>query len=219
MAAPMPTPRFSCAGATGLDGRIYVLGGGDGTSPGLDTAEAFTPALITSVVAQPGFDSAAISWHVSSLTAIHCELDYGLTPAYGSSIIESGLLPQFAIIGGYPDGATIINLQPNTTYHFRIMAVGSPDTATGDYTFTTGNGLGLDFQHICLKLVGHGRSPITWNTNSPANSTVQYGTSTALPANRSAHRRYSADDRSHHNVDRPFCQHRVPLPGCVNGCS
>jgi N-acetylneuraminic acid mutarotase len=39
--APMPTARYSLAAATGPDGRIYALGGFDGTSF-LDTIEAYT---------------------------------------------------------------------------------------------------------------------------------------------------------------------------------
>lgn len=51
-AAPMPTPRYDIAAATGKDGRIYVLGGtsgtvGDGAALALNTVEAYDPATNT----------------------------------------------------------------------------------------------------------------------------------------------------------------------------
>jgi hypothetical protein len=55
---------------------------------------------------------------------------------------------------------------------------------TGDYTFTTGVGLGIfNIAASNFSLTG---ATITWNTNIPANSTLQYGTSTAYGSTASS---------------------------------
>jgi hypothetical protein len=64
------------------------------------------------------------------------------------------------------------------------MVYDSPITTTGDFTFTTGAGLGI-FNTAASNISLSGAT-ITWNTNLPANSAVQYGTSMAYGSSASA---------------------------------
>ena len=167
-----------CASVSG--GTIFVFGGVGIDNTTLASVEAFTPGIISSVASQPGIDSAVISWHTTPANYVPCELDYGLTSTYGSSVIESagGLIHANPLIkGGWQHSAMLSGLQPNTTYHFRIMVVGSPDTATADYTFTTGAGLGIT--NVAVSGVGSTSATISWQTNVAATSKLEYGLTSA----------------------------------------
>ncbi|HWB04347.1 MAG TPA: choice-of-anchor tandem repeat GloVer-containing protein [Verrucomicrobiales bacterium] len=61
------------------------------------------------------------------------QFEYGATAAYGSTTPENTIQPV---------SQSIVGLQPNTTYHFRIRATSVHGTSTGsDATFTTSNNI------------------------------------------------------------------------------
>lgn len=72
---------------------------------------------------------------------------------------------------------TILNLSTGATYHYRIInyAVGSPNSTSGDFTFTT------DLSDITLSSVIESgittsEATLSWTTNVPTTHAVEYGT-------------------------------------------
>jgi hypothetical protein len=61
--------------------------------------------------------------------------EYGTTTAYGASTAVASLAKGKVVV---PVAATLTDLEPNTTYHFRLVASNSDGTVRGaDVTFTT----------------------------------------------------------------------------------
>jgi hypothetical protein len=61
--------------------------------------------------------------------------DYGTSPRYGSSTSSS---PVGSTSGDHLESEVVSGLEPNTTYHFRVLASNAAGTAYGqDHTFTT----------------------------------------------------------------------------------
>ncbi len=72
--APMPIARYLLAAATGTDGRIYAIGGYNGSAY-LDTVEAYTPssptvARLTALHATQRAGSVHFSWRVADARGI-----------------------------------------------------------------------------------------------------------------------------------------------------
>jgi hypothetical protein len=98
------------------------------------------PKVEEEAVARLSPTEATISAHVNPLgEAATYHLDYGITPSYGASTPEQGIgAPAEAV----PVQATLTGLQPNTTYHFRVVAkTAAGITAGEDQSFTTAAGM------------------------------------------------------------------------------
>jgi hypothetical protein len=100
------------------------------TTPDLPAVSGEAASNLTSTTAtlnatiKPGFRS----------TTYHFE--YGIADAYGHSTSESPPIGSDNSV--HPGSATISGLQPETTYHFRILATNAIGTTAGpDQTFTT----------------------------------------------------------------------------------
>jgi hypothetical protein len=81
-------------------------------------------------------------------TLLGCSFEYGTSTSYGQSV-PCTTLP-FANGGLQPVNAPISGLQPNTTYHYRLLASSASGTGAGeDVTFTTSvsSGVPLVFPH------------------------------------------------------------------------
>ena len=89
-----------------------------------------TPPLVQSVQSDPHATQAQVTWQTNEPTTAIVE--YGLTTAYAL-----GSVPQST--PGTSHAVTLLNLQPSTTYHFRIRATDAAGnvTTTGDFTLTT----------------------------------------------------------------------------------
>ena len=109
--------------------------------------------------------------------------NYGLTSAYGSSLIEtSDNLYATHVM-------TLRNLTPATTYHYKIISTDSRGStvSSGDLTFTTLGGTPTPiltdtaapmFSSMAANTVTTNSTTISWNTDEPATSRVEYGIST-----------------------------------------
>lgn len=100
-------------------------------------AAAIPPYVIASPAVQVtgGFELKGTIYPYGIDTTYHFE--YGTTTSYGTSIpvpdADAG-----SSSGAVPVSQTVTNLQPNTTYHFRLVATNSSGPgASGDESFTT----------------------------------------------------------------------------------
>ena len=140
------TPVAVSAVAYGLDPnttyhyRIVATNDG-GTSYGSDqtfTTLVDAPAVLTETASALGRTSATLNATVNpdGVTVSECEFEYGTSEQYGasapcSSLPGSGESPVAV-------SAAVIDLEPNTVYHYRIVARNAGGTGYGsDQTFTT----------------------------------------------------------------------------------
>jgi hypothetical protein len=119
--------------ATGIDGTVV------GPDETFTTLPVPAPTAATGGASEVGVGSATLSgaidphgWDTTYL------FEYGTTTAYGASWptiqVDMG-----ALEGPQPVVVTVPNLQPKTTYHYRLLASNGGGTSYGqDMTFTTG---------------------------------------------------------------------------------
>jgi N-acetylneuraminic acid mutarotase len=115
--AAMPTVRYGLAAATGLDGRIYAIGGVDSSSSTLSTVEAYDPTTNTWTAVAPmptaRYGSAAVTGPDGKIYAIG-----GLSSS--SSILST--------VDAYdPSTNTWTTLAPMPTTRYLLAAVTGPD--------------------------------------------------------------------------------------------
>jgi RHS repeat-associated protein len=132
------------------------------------------PAPIISDVATGSITntSAIITWTTNVPT--HTRLDYGLTTAYGQSIVEPSLVTDHLQV--------LSGLTPGTQYHYRILAYNAAGNLriSGDFTFTTGTQEAPPvISGVATGSITNRSAIITWATNEPADSQVEYGLTTA----------------------------------------
>lgn len=117
--------------------------------------------------------TATIIW--STNESSNSSVDYGLTNGYGSGTLSNGAYVTFHQID-------LVGLSPNTAYHFQVHSrdLASNLATAGDFTFTT---LGDTAPPIIFNLqiidITDTSARVTWQTDEPATSHVDYGTSTA----------------------------------------
>jgi phosphodiesterase/alkaline phosphatase D-like protein len=147
------------------------------SSPASFTTVDTTAPVITAVTATPGSNSATIIW--STNEASTSRVDYGTSAAALSSNASSANL-----VTGH--SVTLTGLTAPTTYYFRVTSVDassnsatSPVTSSSPASFTT-----VDTTPPVISVVTAvpgvgGTATISWTTSEPANSHVDYGTSSS----------------------------------------
>lgn len=132
-----------------------------------------TPPVITSVAATAvSTTTATISWNTNE--ASDSQVEYGTTASYGASSATDPLMV-------IQHSRVLTGLSAGTTYHFRVRSRDGVGNAgfSGDYVFvTTGKGdtTPPTISAVSATVNGTG-AVITWVTNEPADSQVEYGTS------------------------------------------
>jgi len=136
------------------------------------TVANLAPPVISNVsVSNVTSSTASISWTTDQPSS--SQVDYGTTTNYGSS---TPLNPTLVT----SHSASLTALTPSTTYHFIVLSQDSNPTvsASSDATFTTL----IDAPPV---ISGVSSSPssssmvVSWTTDKPATSQVNYGTSTS----------------------------------------
>jgi hypothetical protein len=119
-------------------------------------------------------------------TSYHFE--YGTTTAYGSSTGEQPLSG-----GPFEDqsaNAALVGLQPNTTYHFRVVVTNTASQTTfgSDATFTTLPAVGIESESVSQVTATSARLATTLNPHGVATEfhfeygeTTAYGTTVPIP--------------------------------------
>ena len=127
------------------------------------------PVMSNIVVSNISLDSAVITWttDIPSDSRVDC----GTTNIYGQISSDAGLVTSHSI--------TLISLASDTTYHFRATSTNSDGFSTvgTDTTFST---LAMPvISNIVVSNITGNSARITWETDQPADSFVEYGDTTA----------------------------------------
>ncbi len=140
-----------------------------GGSPGSDT----TPPIISNLRVENILQtSATVLWDTNEPAT--SRVNYGLTSGYGSSTTGDG--------GGLvlSHRVDLTGLTADTIYHFNVVTADSlgHTTTTVDDTFRTLSGLDITapvISNIQVINITETGATVTWTTNEPANSKVEYG--------------------------------------------
>ena len=170
---PLTLANISTSDPTGMiDVPVTPINGAITVGTPADT----TPPVISSVSASNiSSTGATISWTTNEPS--DTQVEYGTTTSYGSStVLNSSMVTSHS--------QNLTGLTPSTLYHYRVR---SRDAAgnlavSADYTFTTSSSSDTTppiISGVTVTNITHSSAVISWSTNEPANSQVQYGTSTA----------------------------------------
>jgi hypothetical protein len=135
-----------------------------------------TPPILTSITAGSITSTAAvIAWTTNE--AANTRVDYGTTTAYGvSTTLNATLVTAHT--------AALAGLQAATVYHYRVRSADAAGNValSGDATFTTTQApdtTGPTISTLTTTDVTPTSVVVTWSTNEPATSQVEYGATTA----------------------------------------
>jgi len=132
------------------------------------------PPLITGVsAASIGTTSATIGWTTDE--PADSQVEYGPSTAYGSRTpLDAGLVLSHSLsVGGLASG---------TTYHYRVWSADAAGNlaGSGDFTFTTmATGAAPVISGVAASSVSSSGAVIGWSTDTPSDSQVEYGPTTA----------------------------------------
>lgn len=137
-------------------------------------ASCTTPVIISEVsMSSISQSSAVITWQTNK--ASDSRVEYGTTPQYG---LISPLSPELVT----NHSVTLGNLQPNTTYHFNVKSKDANGNMaeSEDKTFITLADITPPIiSGISASQISETGAIITWTTDEPSSSQVEYGTSDA----------------------------------------
>jgi len=147
--------------------------GGYYTFTTLDTVAPLISNVQTSDITG---STASVSWDTDE--AADSVVNYGETTALGSTESNANLVVSRSIM--------LAGLTPNTTYYYEVQSTDSANnTATDDnsgayYTFTTLDTVAPIISSVQTTGITGNSATITWTTDEPADSVVDYGETTAL---------------------------------------
>jgi hypothetical protein len=139
-----------------------------------------TTAPLISSVTSSGVttNSATVAWNTNEPS--DTQVEYGTSTAYGSSA-QGGVQTVSA------HSAALTGLAASTLYHYRVKSRDAAGNlgASGDFTFTTA-GAADSTPPVIATVASSGltssAATISWSTNEPSDSQVEYGNSTAYGA-------------------------------------
>jgi uncharacterized protein YtpQ (UPF0354 family) len=138
------------------------------------TPQDTTPPVISNVGSSNVTTSAAtISWTTNE--GSDSQIDYGTTASYGASTVLNT-----SLIASHSQNLT--GLAASTTYHYSVKSKDAAGNiaASRDYTFTTNSGL-IALTSINISKITNTSATITWITNRPTNSEVEYWMDSSSP--------------------------------------
>ncbi len=173
------TKYYYCIHATDLFGNTSNSCGHSFTTAQADTMIDTTPPTVSDVsISSLTTNSVTINW--STHEVANAEVEYGTTVSYG-------LISEFDLALATTHSINLTGLEPNTEYHYRVRSidqVGNVSLST-DNVFTTSptivetnTNLGsatVNFSSIEVTNITSSSVTITWNTDIPADSQVEYG--------------------------------------------
>jgi hypothetical protein len=159
-------------GSHNLGAQARDPSGNIGTAAAVAVTVTNPPRISGVVTSNPSPLSISVGWNTN--VAASSQVNYGLTSAYTSSTtLDPTLLTSHA--------QTLSSLKPATLYHYQVVSTdGSANTATSaDLTFTTPAFVVSAVQATSITTTG---ASITWTTNAPADTQVDYGTTASYTA-------------------------------------
>jgi peptidoglycan hydrolase-like protein with peptidoglycan-binding domain len=139
-----------------------------------------TPAVISSISASPAPTAATVTWSTDKMATSF--LEYGITTTYG---LEGTLNTSLST----SHTQSLTNLEPSTTYHYRVISVDADHniTTSNDHTFTTSAPVSGPIAAPAAVTVsvsdhGHAYATLSWNVASALVDTaatydIRYSTS------------------------------------------
>jgi peroxiredoxin len=134
------------------------------------TADTTPPSIQSGPISSTTETGATITWITDERTT--SQVNYGETETYGSSTTpDTNLSTSHSV--------TLTELDPNTTYYFEVMsedAAGNEATAKGELkTLATADTIPPTISGVNISNITESSAIITWTTNEPATSQVNYG--------------------------------------------
>jgi phosphodiesterase/alkaline phosphatase D-like protein len=135
----------------------------------IDTAPPTIAAVQTSTV---DATTATVTWTTNE--PADSQVEFGTTTAYGSETTRTTTLVTTHTV-------TLEGLQPNTLYHYRAKSrdAGTNLATSGDITFLTTDSTPPAISGVASSAVTSTSATITWSTDEPADTQLEYGTTTA----------------------------------------
>ncbi len=139
-----------------------------------------TPPQVTAIQANNVTETAAtITWTTNEPSST--QVDYGATAAYGSS---SPPVPDTTPVTSHSRALT--GLAPGSIYHYRVRStdVAGNMAVSGDFTFTTvaQDATPPQISGVLVTGITQTAATVSWTTNEPSSTQVEYGASTAYGA-------------------------------------
>lgn len=149
------------------------------TSSGDYTFTTNVPPPVITVAQANGVTatSATITWTTDVVST--SQVLYGTTAAYGSSTtLDSTPVTSHS--------QALTGLAPATTYHYQVQSSASGSLGTSaDLTFTTATPPAPTISAVLAGSITGSGAIVTWTTDSPADSQVEYGSTTAYGSSTS----------------------------------
>jgi hypothetical protein len=136
---------------------------------GTSAPDTTPPTITAGPASAPSDCTATITWTTDEIATSN--VDYGLTTSYGSTATTPGNVTSHSVVVGPP-------LTAGTLYHYQVRtADGSGNlTTTGDFTFTTAAAANpVITLGPAAGPIGGTTATITWTTDEPSTSVVEYG--------------------------------------------
>jgi hypothetical protein len=136
------------------------------------TATSTPPVISALQVSAITTSGATVVWTTDKPTTT--VLNYGPTTAYGSSVVDGVLRTSHSI--------DLAGLNPNTLYNFQVQATdvsGTTTTQNGTFTTLAPRTTPPVFSNIQATSITTNGATISWITDEPASSQVNYGTTSA----------------------------------------
>ena len=138
------------------------------------TVDTTAPVISDIIVSDITETTVNISWATDEPATSNIE--YGFDTNYGYSFPS----PLDTIADNISHSLTLSYLSPNTTYYFRVKSTdnASNEAVSGDYNFTTSSTLDTTppiISAITVSNITETTVTISWATDEPATSQVEYG--------------------------------------------
>ncbi len=165
------TTYYFVAQSTGANGAT----GYSNTLTFTTTGTPSAPAPVISNVTATAITSTSVTITWTTDQASTAQVNYGATTAYGSSSPVISTLQT-------SQSVTLTGLTPSTLYNFQVVSANSAGTVatSADYTFTTASPVPAPvITAVAAGSLTNTTATITWTTDEPSSSQVNYGPTTA----------------------------------------
>ncbi len=139
------------------------------------SASDTTPPVISAISGNSTVDGATITWTTDEVS--DTRIEYGLSASYGlSTSLNTAMVTSHS--------AAVGSLASETVYHYRVLSSDSSGNpaSSGDNVFTTAPAADTtapSISGLSSSSVTTAGASISWATNEPADTRVEYGTTTS----------------------------------------